>query len=332
MRPGGGEPNAPGWTVRVVPNLYPALSPRLRATPRHANPDLFWSGAGARRARGDHQLAQAGHLAVRARGRRGGGRGRRLARADARPPGRRLRASDRQRAARGGGVAAPQPRAAVRARLRAGGDRARARALRRLRDADDGRQPARRPRPGRGAPARADRGDRRRSRADGSVRRSRPVPAADRAAHAADALRGRRADRRGDAARGAVAAGASPGRQPAVEPVGPDRTAGSRALLLADRHPPAADAPGGPRARRRREPQHRRRPSASPRSFATHRCGPWSSACRAPRCRSTGSCLRDRPGAAGAARRHPRRHRAAGRLARRQGQGASDLRRRARAA
>jgi UDPglucose--hexose-1-phosphate uridylyltransferase len=27
VRPAGGEPNSPGWTVRVVPNLYPALSP-----------------------------------------------------------------------------------------------------------------------------------------------------------------------------------------------------------------------------------------------------------------------------------------------------------------
>src|ERR1700716_3178246 len=27
VRPGGGAPNSPGWTVRVVPNLYPALSP-----------------------------------------------------------------------------------------------------------------------------------------------------------------------------------------------------------------------------------------------------------------------------------------------------------------
>src|SRR5215208_60052 len=25
-RPDGGEPNTPGWTVRVVPNLYPALA------------------------------------------------------------------------------------------------------------------------------------------------------------------------------------------------------------------------------------------------------------------------------------------------------------------
>ena len=28
VRPGGGPPNSPGWLVRVVPNLYPALEPR----------------------------------------------------------------------------------------------------------------------------------------------------------------------------------------------------------------------------------------------------------------------------------------------------------------
>jgi UDPglucose--hexose-1-phosphate uridylyltransferase len=27
LRPGGGEPDGPGWLVRVVPNLYPALTP-----------------------------------------------------------------------------------------------------------------------------------------------------------------------------------------------------------------------------------------------------------------------------------------------------------------
>src|ERR1700749_4130569 len=26
VRPGGGVPDSPGWTVRVVPNLFPALS------------------------------------------------------------------------------------------------------------------------------------------------------------------------------------------------------------------------------------------------------------------------------------------------------------------
>ena len=39
VRPGGGAPNSPGWTVRVVPNLYPALTPadhtaKARATAR----------------------------------------------------------------------------------------------------------------------------------------------------------------------------------------------------------------------------------------------------------------------------------------------------------
>jgi UDPglucose--hexose-1-phosphate uridylyltransferase len=41
VRPGGGAANGPGWTVRVVPNLYPALSPDGAEVPRHANPDLF---------------------------------------------------------------------------------------------------------------------------------------------------------------------------------------------------------------------------------------------------------------------------------------------------
>ena len=44
VRPDGGEPNTPGWTVRVVPNLYPALSPDSEPPPPHANPDLFWAG------------------------------------------------------------------------------------------------------------------------------------------------------------------------------------------------------------------------------------------------------------------------------------------------
>jgi UDPglucose--hexose-1-phosphate uridylyltransferase len=38
VRPGGGVPNSPGWTVRVVPNLYPALGPRQedeQTPPRH---------------------------------------------------------------------------------------------------------------------------------------------------------------------------------------------------------------------------------------------------------------------------------------------------------
>jgi UDPglucose--hexose-1-phosphate uridylyltransferase len=44
VRPGGGPANSPGWTVRVVPNLYPALSPRgedTAAPTGESHPDLF---------------------------------------------------------------------------------------------------------------------------------------------------------------------------------------------------------------------------------------------------------------------------------------------------
>jgi UDPglucose--hexose-1-phosphate uridylyltransferase len=44
VRPNGGAPNSTGWTVRVVPNLYPALSPDAPSPPRDANQDLFWVG------------------------------------------------------------------------------------------------------------------------------------------------------------------------------------------------------------------------------------------------------------------------------------------------
>jgi UDPglucose--hexose-1-phosphate uridylyltransferase len=40
VRPNGGGPNTPGWTVRVVPNLYPALSGTPDVPPVHANRDL----------------------------------------------------------------------------------------------------------------------------------------------------------------------------------------------------------------------------------------------------------------------------------------------------
>ena len=58
VRPNGGPPNTPGWTVRVVPNLYPALSASVpvdeladttaegEPAPKpgaNANRDLFWS-------------------------------------------------------------------------------------------------------------------------------------------------------------------------------------------------------------------------------------------------------------------------------------------------
>jgi len=52
VRPGGGEPNTPGWTVRVVPNLYPALAPEGEDPEPDANPDLFT----ARAAIGGHEV------------------------------------------------------------------------------------------------------------------------------------------------------------------------------------------------------------------------------------------------------------------------------------
>jgi UDPglucose--hexose-1-phosphate uridylyltransferase len=52
VRPNGGEPNTPGWTVRVVPNLYPALSQHAEEPEREANPDLFWAGP----AEGAHEV------------------------------------------------------------------------------------------------------------------------------------------------------------------------------------------------------------------------------------------------------------------------------------
>ena len=96
-RPGGGEPDSPGWTARAVPNLYPVLAPAahdaesgrlapdaarpvetglassidpLGSSTRAGEPDLFASQPGRRRPRGDRPLARARDLVDRAR--RGG--------------------------------------------------------------------------------------------------------------------------------------------------------------------------------------------------------------------------------------------------------------------
>jgi UDPglucose--hexose-1-phosphate uridylyltransferase len=52
FRAGGGEPDAPGWSVRVVPNLYPALTPDGAEPEPDAYPDLF----SAAPARGGHEV------------------------------------------------------------------------------------------------------------------------------------------------------------------------------------------------------------------------------------------------------------------------------------
>jgi UDPglucose--hexose-1-phosphate uridylyltransferase len=52
VRPNGGAPDTPGWTVRVVPNLYPALDPDAGPPPPFARSDLFT----ATPAHGSHEV------------------------------------------------------------------------------------------------------------------------------------------------------------------------------------------------------------------------------------------------------------------------------------
>jgi UDPglucose--hexose-1-phosphate uridylyltransferase len=52
VRGNGSVPNAPGWSVRVVPNLYPALDPDSSEPAPFAKPDLFTASP----ARGAHEV------------------------------------------------------------------------------------------------------------------------------------------------------------------------------------------------------------------------------------------------------------------------------------
>ena len=52
FRAGDGEPDGPGWAVRVVPNLYPALTADAADPDPDANPDRFVATA----ARGGHEV------------------------------------------------------------------------------------------------------------------------------------------------------------------------------------------------------------------------------------------------------------------------------------
>ncbi len=52
VRPDGGGPDTAGWTVRVVPNLYPALTQDAHEPEPEANPDLFT----AQPAAGHHEV------------------------------------------------------------------------------------------------------------------------------------------------------------------------------------------------------------------------------------------------------------------------------------
>lgn len=51
-RPDGAPADAPGWKVRVVPNLFPAVEAESPTPPRDANPDLFTATA----AHGAHEV------------------------------------------------------------------------------------------------------------------------------------------------------------------------------------------------------------------------------------------------------------------------------------
>ena len=106
VRPGGGPPDSPGWTVRVIPNLYPALTPRgiggRRSRGRRPAPELFRSlpatGAHEVIVNGPQPVLSLAELPRRAGGGRDGG----LARAACASTLRRVRAADRQRAPRPG--------------------------------------------------------------------------------------------------------------------------------------------------------------------------------------------------------------------------------------
>jgi UDPglucose--hexose-1-phosphate uridylyltransferase len=52
VRENGGRPDTPGWQVRVVPNLYPALDPESPEPGPDPNPDLFSAAA----ALGSHEV------------------------------------------------------------------------------------------------------------------------------------------------------------------------------------------------------------------------------------------------------------------------------------
>lgn len=61
LRPDGGAPDTPGWRVRVVPNLYPALDAASPETEPQAHPDLFTAVP----ARGEHEvIVNAPHAAT----------------------------------------------------------------------------------------------------------------------------------------------------------------------------------------------------------------------------------------------------------------------------
>ena len=52
IRPDGGDPDTPGWSVRVVPNLYPAVTAEPEQADHQSNEELFWAAP----AIGEHEV------------------------------------------------------------------------------------------------------------------------------------------------------------------------------------------------------------------------------------------------------------------------------------
>ena len=266
LRPGGGEPDTPGWLVRSVPNLYPAVSPGAEAPPPHPNPDLFTAQAAAGTQEvivnapvpvtslADLTVEQVETTAM-------AWRTRMRAHSDAAFV--HLLVNER----REGGASLPHthaqlyalpfvPAAVARERERFTAYATRTMGGNLLGDLLQEEVRMR---------------DRIVAIDDDAVLlapyASRlPVPAHARPAPHPCPLRGRGPHRRRAPARRAAAPAAAARRLPAAEPVDPHRAPGRRHVLLADRHPAAADPPRRPRARGRHAPLRRRARGGSTRA------------------------------------------------------------------
>ena len=245
------------------PTSIPALAPDAPAPEPEASPDLF----GAAAAHGAHEVivnapepvGDAGRAARRAGRRR---RSRCGASGSARhtPTPRYVHVIVNER--REAGSSLPHTHAQLYALdfVPAAG-RARARALRRPRHAHDGRQPARRPRPG-GGPPRASASSRSTTRRCSSRPTRRACPSSCMLAARDGRARASRTTGRPAPRCSTTPCAASQrrlGAAPAAEPLGPHRAPRRRALLLADRHRARASTHlAGLELGTGRAPEHRR--------------------------------------------------------------------------
>ena len=244
LRPGGGPPDSPGWLVRSVPNLFPAVSPDAEEPPPHPDPRPLHregrrGGAGGHRQRARCPVTSLADLtAEQVATAVAGWRERMRAHADAACV--HLLVNER----REGGASLPHthaqlyalpfvPAAIARERERFGAYATRTMGGNLLADLVQEEVRMR---------------DRIVAIDDDAVLMApyasrAPVPADARPAAPAGALRGRRPDRRRAPARRAAAPAPPARRLAAAEPLDPHRAARGRHVLLAHRHPAAADPP-----------------------------------------------------------------------------------------